>query len=261
MALCGFAGSGGGRGAASVTPELGVAVAFAAGVFSFLSPCVLPLVPSYASFLTGMTFDELTVENGMARWSVLAHGALFVAGFSLVFIALGASASYVGAVLRVHGVWLERVGGVLLVVFGLHMLGGMRVPGLDRERRFYLSRKPVGYAGSVTAGVAFGAGWTPCIGPVLGGILTLAATGDGVADGIRLLSAYSAGLAVPFLAASVLLSRFLDTRGRFRRLMPLVNRVGGALLVLMGLLLLTGSFTVLAGLVARWTPEFLLERI
>jgi len=246
-----------------VTPDGGIAVAFLAGLLSFLSPCVLPLVPSYASFLTGMSLDELTADGQTARmrWSVVSHGALFVVGFSLVFIALGASATLLGALLRQNSLWLQRAGGLLLVAFGAHLLGFLRVPGMNRERRIHLSRKPVGYAGSAAAGVVFGAGWTPCIGPVLGGILTLAATGDAVASGVRLLSAYSLGLAVPFLAASVLLGRFLDALSRFRRWMSTVNMLSGVLLIVMGVLLLTGSFTALAGLLARWTPEFLLERL
>ncbi len=210
-----------------------------------------------------MSYEELVQDGrraGMSR-TVLAHGALFVLGFGLVFVALGASASYLGALLRTHGVWLERVGGTLVIGFGLYMLGVLRIPGLDRERRLRLGQKPVGYAGSVAAGVVFGAGWTPCIGPVLGGILTLAATGTGVADGIRLLSAYSAGLAVPFLLSALLLGRFLRSAGRIRRWLPLMHRASGVLLVVVGFLLVPGSFTVLAGTLARWTPEFLLERL
>lgn len=246
-----------------MTTHIGIAVAFLAGILSFLSPCVLPLVPSYASFLTGMTYDELTADDRSApvRWPVLVHGLFFVAGFSLVFIALGASASYLGALLRTQGIWLQRVGGVLIVLFGLLVMGVLRVPGLERERRIELARKPAGYAGSVLAGVVFAAGWTPCIGPVLGGILTLAATGGGMAVGVRLLAVYSAGLAVPFLATSLLLGRFLNGSGRMRRWLPLANRISGALLVLMGVLLLTGSFTLLAGYLVRLTPDFLLNRL
>lgn len=246
-----------------MTTHIGLPVAFAAGILSFLSPCVLPLVPSYASFLTGMTYDELTVGDraGPVRWAVLVHGLLFVVGFSLVFIALGASASYLGALLRTHALWLQRVGGVLIVLFGLHVIGVLRVPGLERERRFQLASKPTGYAGSVLAGVVFAAGWTPCIGPVLGGILTLAATGGGTANGVRLLAVYSAGLAIPFLATSLLLGRFLSGSRRIRRWLPFMNRISGALLVLVGVLLLTGSFTLLAGYLVRLTPDFLLERL
>lgn len=244
-----------------MTPEtLGLSVAFLAGLLSFLSPCVLPLVPSYASFLTGMTVDEL-LESRTRRRALLAHGLLFVAGFSLVFVALGASASALGGLARREGVWLTRAGGALLILFGLHLLGILRIPGAGRERRVHLARRPAGYAGSMGIGVAFGAGWTPCIGPVLGGILSLAATRDGTMDGVRLLGVYSAGLAVPFLLATLALDRFLGAFKRFRRWLPWVNRVSGALLLAMGILLVTGSFTLLAGYLIRFTPDFLLQHL
>jgi len=247
-----------------MTSEIGITVAFLAGILSFLSPCVLPLVPSYASFLTGMTYDELVAGdsgNGRVRRAVLVHGLFFVMGFSVVFIALGASASYLGALLRTQGVWLQRAGGVIIILFGLHVMGVLRVAGLEREHRVQLARKPAGYAGSVLAGIVFAIGWTPCIGPVLGGILTLAATGGTMASGVRLLAVYSAGLAIPFLATSLLLGRFLNGPRRIRRWLPLVNRISGGLLVLMGVLLLTGSFTLLAGYLVRLTPDFLLKRL
>ncbi|HZD05603.1 MAG TPA: cytochrome c biogenesis protein CcdA [Longimicrobiales bacterium] len=244
-----------------MAPEaLGLSVAFVAGVLSFLSPCVLPLVPSYASFLTGMTFDEL-LEGRRARGPLLIHGVLFVLGFSLVFIALGASASALGGIVRREGFWLTRAGGVILILFGLHLMGLVRLPGAHREHRMHLARRPAGYAGSMTVGVAFGAGWTPCIGPVLGGILTLAATRGGVVDGVRLLGVYAAGLAVPFLLSTLVLDRFLGVFRRFRRWLPWVNRVSGALLVVMGMLLVSGSFTLLAGYLTRLTPDFLLQRL
>lgn len=242
---------------------LGLVVAFTAGLLSFLSPCVLPLIPSYATFLTGMSLDELTDADqaGRARRAVLLHGSLFVLGFSLVFVALGASATFLGAMLRFYSDWVGRIGGVLLVVFGLYLLGVLRLPGAEREWRVQLADRPVGYLGTLLVGVAFGAGWTPCIGPVLGGILTLAATSGSVGQGVGLLAVYSLGLAVPFLLATLLLGRFLAGFGRFRRYLPWVSRASGALLLLMGVLLFTGSFTVLAGMLARWTPEFLLNRM
>jgi cytochrome c-type biogenesis protein len=241
---------------------VGLLVAFTAGLLSFLSPCVLPLIPSYATFITGMSLDDLTSgrqEEG--RRSVLVHGVLFVIGFSLVFMILGASATFLGSLLRVYSDWVGRIGGVLLIVFGLYLLGVLRMPGAEREWRVQLSNKPVGYLGTVLVGVAFGAGWTPCIGPVLGGILTLAATTDSVGQGIGLLAVYSLGLAVPFLLATLLLERFLTGFKRFRHYLPWVSRASGALLLVMGLLLVTGSFTVLSGMLARFTPEFLMDRM
>lgn len=245
------------------TQTLGFAVAFTAGLLSFLSPCVLPLIPSYATFVTGMSLDELTRAGGdrQGRSTVLVHGLLFVLGFSLVFIALGASATFLGSLFNYYSEWVQRVGGVLLILFGVYLLGLIRLPGAGREYRVQLADKPAGYAGTMLVGVAFGAGWTPCIGPVLGGILTLAGTSGSLGQGVLLLAVYSAGLAVPFLLATLALDRFLAAFRRFRHWMPWVQRASGALLLVVGVLLVTGSFTVLSGLMARWTPSFLLDRL
>ncbi|HEX7238972.1 MAG TPA: cytochrome c biogenesis protein CcdA [Longimicrobiaceae bacterium] len=243
-------------------PEsLGLAVAFTAGILSFLSPCVLPLIPSYATFITGMSLDEMQGEAPRARRAVLVHGLLFVLGFTGVFILLGASATFLGALLSYASRWVEIAGGALLVLFGLYLLGALRLPGAGREWRVHLADKPVGYLGTVLVGVAFGAGWTPCIGPILGGILTLAATRGSVAEGMGLLAVYSAGLAVPFLLSTLLIERFLVGFRRMRRFLPWVSRASGVLLVGMGLLLLTGSFTSLAAFLARWTPDALQARL
>jgi cytochrome c-type biogenesis protein len=236
---------------------LGFAVAFVAGLLSFLSPCVLPLVPSYVGFLTGMTLPE--VEN--RRRVALLHALMFVSGFSLVFILLGASATALGRALNYYQVWLQRVGGVLIIGFGLVCLGVFKSGWLTQERRLHLEHKPVGFLGSALVGMAFGAGWTPCIGPVLGAILGLAATSADLSRGMLLLAVYSAGLAVPFLLAAVAVDRFLDWFQRFRKYLPWVMRLSGALLVLVGVLLLTGEFTRLAGWLQSLTPEFLRSQI
>ncbi len=236
---------------------LGFLVAFVAGLLSFLSPCVLPLVPSYLGFLTGMTLPEVTAR----RHQALLHALLFVAGFSLVFILLGASATALGRALNYYQVWLQRVGGVLIILFGLLCLGVFSPRLLNQERRLQLDRKPVGYLGSALVGMAFAAGWTPCIGPVLGGILGLAATSADVSRGMLLLAAYSAGLALPFLIAAVAIESFLAWFQRFRRFLPWVMRISGALLVLVGMLLVTGEFTRLAGWLQGLTPEFLREQL
>lgn len=239
--------------------EIGIAIAFTAGMLSFLSPCVLPLVPSYLSFVTGMSLEDL--EAGINRRAALSHSILFVFGFALVFILLGASASFLGQVFRAYNLWVARIGGLVIIVLGLHMVGVLRLGPLMRERRAQLNEKPSGYFGSMGVGMAFGAGWTPCIGPVLGAILTYGMSRETVWDGVQLLSVYSAGLAVPFLATALALDRFLSTYGRFRRFMPAVERISGGLLVIMGILLVTGSFTVLSGYLVRLTPGFLLKRI
>lgn len=242
--------------------SLGILVAFAAGLLSFLSPCVLPLIPSYASFITGMGLDELTGARSAARTrTMLVHGLLFVAGFSALFIMLGASATFLGAFIFRNAVWVERIGGILIIAFGILLLDIPGLPSLTRDLRVHLANRPAGYVGTVVIGVAFGAGWSPCIGPVLGGILTLAGTRESVGEGMFLLGVYSLGLAIPFLAATLALDRFLSASSRLRRWMPWVSRAAGALLVVVGILLLTGTFTVLSALFARWTPEFLLERL
>ena len=237
--------------------SLGLFVAFAAGLLSFLSPCVLPLVPSYVGFITGMSLPEM---QGRRR-AALLHAGLFVLGFSLVFVLLGASATALGRALNYWQVWLTRAGGVLIILFGLYCLGVVKIGAFQMERRVQLEHKPVGYLGSVLVGMAFAAGWTPCIGPILGGILGLATTQADVSRGMILLGAYSAGLAVPFLIAAVAVDRFLGWFQRFRRYLPWVMRVSGVLLILVGILMVSGEFTRLAAWLQGLTPAFLKGRL
>jgi cytochrome c-type biogenesis protein len=237
--------------------SLGLIVAFAAGLLSFLSPCVLPLVPSYIGFLTGMSLPEMAVRRRVA----LGHALLFVLGFSLVFMLLGATATALGRALNYYQQWLQRIGGALIILFGLVCLGVVKARFLSQERRLQVEQKPVGYLGSALVGMAFGAGWTPCIGPVLGAILGLAATSQDLTRGLLLLGVYSAGLAVPFLLAAVALEAFLDWFQRFRPYLPWVMRVSGALLVVVGILMVTGEFTRLAGWLQQFTPDVLREQI
>jgi len=240
------------------TPEnIGILVAFAAGVLSFLSPCVLPLVPSYLGFLTGMTLEEMTGRRRLA----MVHALLFVSGFALVFVLLGASATALGSALKYYQVWLQRIGGVLIILFGLYAMGVFKPRFLQMEKRVQLERKPLGYLGSVLVGMAFAAGWTPCIGPILGGILGMAATQGDVSRGMVLLGSYSAGLAVPFLVAAWAMESFLDWFQRFRKYLPWVMRLSGLLLIFVGLLMVTGEFTRLAGWLQGLTPAFLRGRL
>jgi len=245
------------RAAVNEPAALGFVVAFTAGLLSFLSPCVLPLVPSYVGFITGMTLPEVTGR----RRAAFTHALLFVAGFSLVFVLLGASATALGRALNHYQVWLQRLGGVLIILFGLLCLGVFKVGLLTQERRLHLEHKPVGYLGSALVGMAFAAGWTPCIGPVLGAILGLAATSGDVTRGVQLLAVYSAGLALPFLIAAVAVESFLDWFQRFRRFLPWVMRISGIVLIVVGVLLVTGEFTRLAGWLQGLTPDFLREQL
>ncbi len=239
------------------TTSIGFFVAFSAGVLSFLSPCVLPLIPSYLSFITGMSLEEM----GDHRRAAFTHALLFVSGFTIIFLALGATATGLGRVLNAHQVWLERIGGGLIVFFGLYLLGVFRIGALMQERRVHIQNKPLGYLGTVLVGLAFGAGWTPCIGPILGAILTFAGTQGRVSQGMLLLSFYSLGLALPFLLAALAVDRFIDWFQRYRRFMPVVTKTSGAILVFLGLLLISGYFTVLASWLSDLTPAFLRERI
>ena len=239
--------------------EVGFAIAFTAGIFSFLSPCVLPLVPSYLTFVTGMSLEDL--EKGVNRKATFVHSTLFVLGFSLIFILLGASASFLGQFFRQYELWIARVGGLIIVVLGLHLSGVFRLTPLLREKRMHLADKPAGYLGTLGVGMAFGAGWTPCIGPILGAILTYGFSQDTMWAGVGLLSVYSLGLAVPFLLASLALDRFLQTFKRFRHWIPVVEKASGVLLIVLGVLLMTGKFTVLSAYLTRFTPAFILERI
>lgn len=238
-------------------PSVGLGVALLAGLLSFLSPCVLPLVPSYVSFLTGMTLEDLEHRRRLA----VTHALFFVSGFTLVFVLLGATATALGRVLNYYQVWIERVGGVLIIVLALYLLGVFRLGALQAERRLHLATKPVGYLGSALVGVVFGAGWTPCLGPILAAILLYASASATVGEGMRLLLAYSIGLAIPFLVAAFAVERFLGWFQRFRRYLPWVLRLAGIMLLLVGILMVTGYFSLLATWLQGFTPEFIRRRI
>lgn len=239
--------------------EVGILIALTAGVLSFLSPCVLPLVPSYLTFVTGMSLEDL--QGGVNRKVTMTHAVLFVVGFSVIFILLGASASFLGQFFKAYEMWIARIGGVIIILLGLHMAGVFKLMPLMQEKRVHLSDKPAGYLGTLGVGMAFGAGWTPCIGPVLGAILTYGFSQDTMWAGVGLLTVYSLGLAIPFLVAALALDWFLQAFKRFRRFIPVVEKASGVLLVFLGILLLTGSFTILSSWLARFTPEFILDRI
>ena len=237
--------------------SLGVVISFTAGLLSFLSPCVLPLIPSYVTFVTGLSLEDVQ----RSRKTALVHALLFVAGFSLIFLALGATATAVGRLLLLHRQWISRVGGVLVVLLGLYLLGAFNMRFLARERRFHISDKPLGYLGTLLVGVAFGAGWSPCIGPILGGILTYTATQAELQRGLVLLGAYSLGLAIPFVIAAVAVERFIAVFQRYRSKLIWVDRIAGALLIVVGVLMLTNYMTVLTGYLQGLTPSALRSRL
>lgn len=233
--------------------------AFVAGFLSFVSPCVLPLIPGYLSFVSGLSLEEMrsgAAGNASARRQVLLASIAFVLGFSSVFIALGASASAIGEFLMSRLPLLGKIAGVLIIVFGLHTMGVFRLRFLETEKRIHTSRKPAGLVGSFFVGIAFAFGWTPCIGPILGGILTIAGSRDSIGEGIRLLAIYSMGLGIPFLLTAVAVDRFFAATARIRRYYHAIEVASGALLVAIGLLIFTNRFTIIARYLEPYFPKF-----
>ncbi|MDH3741470.1 MAG: cytochrome c biogenesis CcdA family protein [Hyphomicrobiales bacterium] len=223
--------------------------AFGAGLLSFLSPCVLPLVPPYLCFLAGAELDDLTAvdgDNDISYGKVLMVAFTFVLGFSTVFVGLGATASVFGQLLREHLQLLAQIAGVIIIIMGLHFLGVFRFALLAREARYHHASRPAGLAGAYAIGVAFAFGWTPCIGPVLAAILAIAATEESVSSGAFLLFIYSMGLGVPFLLAALGMERFLEFAKKFRPYLPTVEKAMGGLLVLTGVAFMTGAMQSMA---------------
>jgi cytochrome c-type biogenesis protein len=245
-----------------VAETLGVLVAFSAGLFSFLSPCVLPLFPSYLSFVTGMSVDRLTSEVSLSERSrVMLHSLAFIAGFTVVFVSLGATFSAAGQFFLDYRDWIRIGGGVLIVAFGLVIAGVLKWGPLGRTVQFQVRSKPAGFLGSFAVGLTFAIGWTPCVGPILGAILTLASNEKTVEQGVGLLLAYSAGLGVPFLVFSAGLGVFLRFFKRYRPVINVVERAAGVLLVVVGVLVATNYYIVLNSWTVSLTPEWLLKRL
>ena len=229
--------------------EVGHAGAFAAGLLSFLSPCVLPLVPPYLCFIGGLTLDQLAEQQevgGVAARRVFVAALAFVLGFTTVFVALGATASVIGQVVAENFRLLGQIAGVIIIILGLHFLGLLRIPFLYREARFHVESRPAGLAGAYVVGLAFAFGWTPCVGPVLAAILFVAGAEGSVLEGSTLLTAYALGIGLPFLAAALAARPFMAFMARFRRHLGVVEKVMGGLLVLTGILFLTGTMSEIA---------------
>jgi len=224
--------------------------ALVAGLLSFLSPCVLPLFPSYITYITGLSFADLQAERptSQVRRQTVIHSLLFIAGFTVVFVFLGASATFAGEFLQDHTTAVRRIGGALIILFGIHVTGLIPIHLLLREKRITIHRKPAGYLGTFLVGLTFAAGWTPCIGPILSAILMVAATAETVNQGIALLLAYSMGLAIPFFLSALALHRFLVFFSRFKRHIRLFEIATGVFLVIVGLLIFTDKLAILARL-------------
>ncbi len=224
--------------------EISALIAFTAGILSFISPCVLPLVPSYITYITGVSFKDLTDEKAKSRvrWATILHSLLFIMGFSAVFILMGASASYLGQVLVEYQSWIMKGGGVLIIVLGIHFTGVINIPFLQMEKRFELRKKPLGYLGSFLVGIVFAAGWTPCIGPILSTILIYASTSKNYMTGVYLLTVYSLGLGIPFFLSSLAFNVFLSAFDKIKRYMRWVTLISGIFLMIIGILFLTDTF-------------------
>src|SRR2546425_5929822 len=230
-------------------------IAFAGGLLSFLSPCVLPLVPGYISLMSGISIDHLKNVGSGARRAVILNSLAFNAGLSVIFLALGGTAGLVGSAI-ISNTWVRIIGGLVIIIFGLHLIGLLKIKYLYKDTRQFSSEKPRGMLGSLTLGIAFAAGWTPCIGPILGGIIGLAATSGGWKGGLFLSAFYSAGLAVPFLVTGLGINQFLIFYGKFRRHLHKVEVVSGIILILIGLLVMSNRLTVLAsGRLAGFLPN------
>jgi cytochrome c-type biogenesis protein len=235
--------------------DVGLLASFGAGVVSFLSPCILPLVPSYLCFLAGTTLEQIAASADRVRTArVVARASAFIAGFGSVFVALGASASTAGRLVSDHLSLLSAVAGAIIVVLGLHMMGFLRIDFLMRQARFEPTQRPATLAGAFAIGLAFGFGWTPCVGPVLASILLLAGSEDTVGRGAALLAAYAAGIGVPFLAAAFFTGAFLKWAAGFRRHLGAIEKAMGGALVVTGILIFTGMMPVIGGWLLEYVP-------
>jgi cytochrome c-type biogenesis protein len=254
-----------------VAENVTLLAAFGAGILSFISPCVLPLIPGYLSYLSGLSLDDMrgttTAPGGGvgvavaappgARRQVVVASLAFIVGFTIVFVALGASASAIGRYVMARLDILGKVAGAIVIIFGLHTMGVLRIEWLYQDKRVQTSqRRPESLIGAALVGMAFAFGWTPCLGPILAGILAVAAAQDTVGDGVRLLFAYSLGLGVPFFATALAINHFFTAFAKIRRHYHKVELVSGALLVAIGLLIFTNRFTVIAQWLSPYLPVY-----
>ncbi|MEE2998691.1 MAG: cytochrome c biogenesis protein CcdA [Pseudomonadota bacterium] len=232
--------------------------AFLAGLLSFGSPCVLPLIPAYISFLGGASLGQLTEEDldTTTQKRILYSAFAFVLGFSTIFISLGATATAISALLAQNSIILSQIAGVIIVIFGLHYMGIFRIAFLNFEKRFHLENKPAGYIGSYILGLAFAFGWTPCVGPILASVLMVAASSDSIAYGISLLSIYAAGLGIPFLIAALAVKPFMQFLNRFKKQMRKIEITIGTLLIITGIAIFTGNLADVSNWLINTFPSF-----
>jgi cytochrome c-type biogenesis protein len=234
-------------------PDITLVIAFGAGFLSFVSPCVLPLVPSYLIYITGLTLEELTsqADRSRVRATIVLNSLFFILGLTAVFVAFGASASLIGQLLITYQDFLRKAGGVLIVIFGLYVMGVLKLNFLMTEKRIRLQSRPAGLIGSLFVGMAFAAGWTPCVGPILGTILMLAGTSDSMMTGVKLLSSYSLGIALPLFAIALTVGPFIHYFKKIRSYMYAISVVSGVFLILVGVMLYTNSLALITGELER----------
>ncbi|ABB32676.1 cytochrome c biogenesis protein transmembrane region [Geobacter metallireducens RCH3] len=228
--------------------------AFIAGFLSFLSPCVLPLIPSFITYITGLSFSDLQAEHPShkVRQQTIVHTLLFIAGFTTVFVLLGASATFIGGFLHEHMDIIRKVGGILIIIFGIHVTGLVPIHLLLGEKRVTVHRKPAGYLGSFVVGLAFAAGWTPCIGPILASILMVATTEETVSRGVLLLLTYSMGLAIPFFLSSLAMHQFLVVFNRFKKHIRIFEIITGVFLIIVGVMIFSNYLSILSRFSMKW---------
>ena len=236
--------------------NVGILTAFFFGLLSFVSPCVLPIVPGYISFISGVSLDEMkdAGQDKSVLRSIIVNSLFFICGFTVIFVLLGATATTLGKTFNEYYPSISKFAGVLIIVFGLHMMGIFKLNFLNYEKRFHVREKKLGKFGSFLVGTAFAFGWTPCIGPVLAGILVIASRQDTVYQGIALLASYSLGLGIPFFLTGISINLFFNVFNKVKKYFHAIEVVGGAMLVLMGILIITNYLTIISAYFSRWFP-------
>ncbi len=234
--------------------EVSIIISFVAGILTFLSPCILPLFPSYITYITGRSFEEqkaLGVLSNIRKVTAL-HSLFFILGFSIIFMFLGITVAYLGSFFGIKKIWLERIGGILIILLGLHILGAFKVGFLNLEKRLHYDRRRITYIGSLLIGMAFAFGWTPCVGPILSSILIYASTLESLPRAIVLLFFYSMGLGLPFFIAALAINQFLFIFNRFKPFMRFIPIASGIFLLIIGLLLFSGQFSRLTAILGTY---------
>ena len=236
--------------------NVGILTAFVFGLLSFVSPCVLPIVPGYISFISGVSLDEMqsAEHKKSALRSIMVNSLFFISGFTLIFVLLGATATTLGKTFNEYYSTISRIAGVLLIVFGLQMMGLFRIDFLNYEKRFHIRQRKLGKFGSFLVGTAFAFGWTPCIGPVLAAILVIASQQDTVYKGIGLLASYSLGLGIPFFLTGLSINAFFNVFNKVKKHFHAIELAGGAMLVVLGVLMITNYLTIISAYFSRWFP-------